>query len=46
MLAPTVIGCISISCFTCLLSTPIGITSFAIGLKVFAISEQLESISQ
>ena len=46
MLAPAVIGCISISCFTYLLSTPIGIMSSAIGLKVFATTEQLESISQ
>ena len=46
MLAPAVTGCISICCFTYLLSTPTGITSSAIGLKVFAITEQLESISQ
>ena len=32
--------------FTYLLGTPIGITSSAIVLKVFAITEQSESISQ
>ena len=46
MLAPAVTGSISIFCFASLLGTPIGITSSAIELKVFVITEQLESISQ
>ena len=36
-LASTITGCISISAFASLLGTPIGITSSAIGVKVFAI---------
>ena len=37
-LASTVTRCISISAFASLIGTPIGITSSAIGLKVFAIT--------
>ena len=38
ILASTITGCISISAFTSLLGIPIGITSSAIGLKLFAIT--------
>ena len=37
-LASTITGCISISAFTSLLGIPIGITSSAIGLKLFAVT--------
>ena len=39
ILASTITGCISISAFTSLIGTPIGITSSAIGLKICAIAE-------
>ena len=38
VLASTITGCISISAFGSLLGIPIGITSSAIGLKIFAIT--------
>ena len=38
MLASTITGCTSISAFTSLFCVPIGITSSAIELKVFAIA--------
>ena len=38
MLASTITGCTSIFAFTSLFCVPIGITSSAIGLKVFAIA--------
>ena len=38
ILASTITGCISISAFTPLVCIPIGITSFAIGLKICAIT--------
>ena len=38
ILASKITGCISISDFTSLLGIPIGITSSAIGLKLFAIT--------
>ena len=41
ILASAVTGCISISIFASLLSIPIGITSFPIGLKVCAIIQNL-----
>ena len=37
-LASTITGCISISAFTSLLGITIRITSFAIGLKLYAIA--------
>ena len=38
ILASTITGCISISAFPSLLGIPIGITNFAIGLKICAIT--------
>ena len=38
ILASTITGCISITAFTSLLGIPIGITSYAIGLKISAIT--------
>ena len=38
ILAPVVTGCISISAFTSLLGIPIGITSSAMILKIYAIT--------
>ena len=37
-MASTVTGCVSISLFASLIGIPIGITSFAIGLKICAIT--------
>ena len=36
ILGSTIAGCVSISAFASLVGIPIGITSFAIGLKIFA----------
>ena len=36
--ASTITGCVSISTFSSLIGIPIGITSFAIGFKICAIS--------
>ena len=38
ILASIITGCISISAFTSLIGIPIGITIFAVGLKVFSIA--------
>ena len=38
ILASTITGCISISPFASLIGIPIGITSSAIGLKIYAIN--------
>ena len=38
ILASTITGCVSISSFTYLVGTPIGITSSAIGLKICAMT--------
>ena len=38
ILGSTIFGCVSISVFASLVGTPIGITSFAIGLKICAIT--------
>ena len=40
--ASAITGCISISPFTTLLGIPIGITSFAIGLKTCAITAEIK----
>ena len=42
ILAPTITGCISIYAFDSLLGIPIKITSFPIGLTVFAIAAGFE----
>ena len=39
-------GCVSISAFAWLVSVPVGIASSAGGLKVFAITAGLKSVSQ
>ena len=38
----TITGCVSISAFASLVGIPVGITSFAIGLKVCVISVQIK----
>ena len=38
----TVTGCVSISAFASLVGIPVGITSFAIGLKVCVISARIK----
>ena len=38
ILDSAITGCISISAFASLLGIPVGITSFAIGLKIYAIT--------
>ena len=42
ILASTITGCISISTFTSLIGIPIGITSSAIGLKIWTITTGIE----
>ena len=42
ILASTITGCISISAFASLLAVPIGITCFATGLKIFAITTEIK----
>ena len=42
ILASTISGYISISAFTSLIGIPIGITSFAIGLKICAITARIK----
>ena len=37
-LASTIAGCVSISLFASLFGTPLGITSYAIGLKVYVVT--------
>ena len=39
-------GCVSISAFVSLLGVPVGIANYALGLKFFAVNEELETISQ
>ena len=46
ILASTVTGCISISAFASLTDISIGITSSAIGLKIYAITVGIRTISQ
>ena len=46
ILASTIIGCIPISVFASFLGVPIGITIFAIGLKICTIAQELRYISQ
>ena len=46
ILASTVSGCISISAFASLLNISIGINSSTKGLKIFAISARIKSVSQ
>ena len=43
ILASTITGCISISDFASLVGIPIGITSSAIGIKVFAITKAIKT---
>ena len=42
ILASIITGCISITAFTSLLGIPIGITSYAIGLKICAITSGIK----
>ena len=42
ILASTITGCISISAFASLLGIPIRITSFAIELKIWAITKEIK----
>ena len=42
----TITGCVSISSFTCLLGIPIGITSSAIGFRIWTIPAEIINISQ
>ena len=46
ILASRVTGCISISAFASLVGIPLGITSSAAGLKLFAKLQELKSITQ
>ena len=46
ILGSTITGCISISAFASLVGTPIGITSPAIVLKIYAITAAIKNISQ
>ena len=46
ILASTITGCISISAFASLTDISIGITSSAIGLKIYAITVGIKTISQ
>ena len=46
ILASAGTGCISISAFASLLVIPIGITSSAIGLKIYEITSRIKIISQ
>ena len=45
ILASTITGCISISAFASFLGIPMGIRSFAIGLKICAIATGIKNIS-
>ena len=42
ILASTVTGCISISVFASLVAIPVGITSFAVGIKICAITSEIK----
>ena len=42
ILASTITGCISISAFAAFLAVPTGITCFATGLKIFAITTEIK----
>ena len=42
ILVPTITGCVSISAFASLIGIPIGLTSFAIGLKICATSTEIK----
>ena len=44
--ASAITGCVSIFAFASFLDIPIGINSSAIGLQIFAVAQELKSISQ
>ena len=46
MFVSVVSGCVSISVFASLVGSPIDVASFALGLKIFVLLQQLKSISQ
>ena len=46
LVAPTIAGCVSIPSFATLVGIPIGITSSAIGFKIYVITAGIKSISQ
>ena len=46
ILVPAITGCFSVSTFASLIGIPIGLTSFAIGLKICEWLQKLKSISQ
>ena len=45
ILVSTVTGCVSISAFASLVYVPVGITSSAVGIDIFAITAEIKSIS-
>ena len=46
ILASAVTGCNSVSVFASLLCIPVGITSSKVGLKLFAMTEELKIMTQ
>ena len=46
LVASTIAGCVSIPSFATLVGIPIGITSSAIGFKIYVITAGIKSISQ
>ena len=46
ILVPAITRCFSVSAFASLIGIPIGLTSFAIGLKICEWLQKLKSISQ
>ena len=46
ILVPAITGCFSVSAFASLIGIPIGLKSFAIGLKICEWLQKLKSISQ
>ena len=46
LVASTIAGCVSIPSFATLVGIPVGITSSAIGFKIYVITAGIKSISQ
>ena len=46
LVASTIAGCVTIPSFATLVGIPIGITSSAIGFKIYVITAGIKSISQ
>ena len=42
ILVPTITGCVSVSAFASLIGIPIGLTSFAIGLKICVMTTEIK----